>query len=175
AGRLRRALAVNPHDVKARTQLGGILVRQGRFREARAELTQAMPRADDLPEANYALGLCLLHDGEGEKGGEVVERALALNPQFGYGETSLRLGDFRACRGGWGQAAERYRQATGIHSSSVEGWFKLGQALNHLGQRDDARTALQEAISSHRTAPWYQRAEGRPWVRRARRLLRSIR
>ncbi|MBI3016336.1 MAG: tetratricopeptide repeat protein, partial [Candidatus Tectomicrobia bacterium] len=60
-------------------------------------------------------------------------------------------------------------------SSSVEGWFKLGQALNHLGQRDEARTALQEAISSYRTAPWYQRAEGRPWVRRARRLLRSIR
>ncbi|MBI4841010.1 MAG: tetratricopeptide repeat protein [candidate division NC10 bacterium] len=175
AGRLRRALAVNPHDVKARTELGGILVRQGRFREARAELEQAMPRADDLPEANYALGLCLLHDGEVEKGRELVERALVLNPKFGYGEPYLRLGDFRAGRGEWGLAAERYRQATGIHSSSVEGWFKLGQALNHLGQRDEARTALQEAISSHRTAPWYQRAEGRPWVRRARRLLRSIR
>ena len=54
AGRLRRTLAVNPHDVKARTELGAILVRHGRFREARAELEQAMPRADDLPEANYA-------------------------------------------------------------------------------------------------------------------------
>jgi len=175
AGRLRRALAVNPHDVKARTDLGAILVRQGRFREARAELEQAMPRADDLPEANYALGLCLLHDGDGEKGRELVERALALNPKFGYGEPYLRLGDFRAGRGEWERAAERYRQATGIHSSSVEGWFKLGQALDHLDQRDDARTALREAISSYRTAPWYQRADGRPWVRRARRLLLCLR
>jgi len=175
AGRLRRTLAVNPHDVKARTDLGAILVRQGRFREARAELTQAMPRADDLPEANYALGLCLLHGGEENKGRELVERALALNPKFGYGEPSLRLGDFRAARGEWEQAAERYRQTTGIHSSSVEGWFKLGQALNHLGRRDEAKTALQEAIASYRTAPWYQRAEARPWVRRARGLLRSIR
>ncbi len=175
AGRLRRALAVNPHDVKARTELGAILVRQGRFREARAELTQAMPRADDLPEANYALGLCLLHDGEIERGRELVERALALNPKFGYGEPYLRLGDFRAARGEWDQAAERYRQATGIHSSSVEGWFKLGQALNHLGGRDEARAALQEALSSYRTAPWYQRPEARPWHRRARRLMRSLR
>jgi len=174
AGRLRRALAVVPHDVKARTDLGAILVRQGRFREARAELEQAMPRADDLPEANYALGLCLLHDGEFERGRELVERALVLNPKFGYGEPYLRLGDFRAARDEWEQAAERYRQATGIHSSSVEGWFKVGQALNHLGRRDEGRSALQEAVSSYRTAPWYQRADGRPWVRRARRLLRSL-
>jgi tetratricopeptide (TPR) repeat protein len=174
AGRLRRALAINPHDVKARTDLGGILVRQGRFREARAELEQAMPRADDLPEANYSLGLCLLHDGEVERGRELVEQALALNPKFGYGEPYVRLGDFRGERGEWQQAAERYRQATGIHSSSVEGWYKLGHALEQLGKRDEARTALQEAASSYRTAPWYQRAEGRPWYRRAGHLLRTL-
>jgi tetratricopeptide (TPR) repeat protein len=174
AGRLRRTLAVNPHDVKARTDLGAILVRQGRFREARVELEQAMPRADDLPEANYALGLCLLHDGEEERGRELVERALALNPKFGYGEPYIKLGDFRADRGEWEQAAERYRQATGIHSSSVEGWFKLAQALEHLGEQVEARKALQEAVTSYRTAPWYRRSEGRPWFFRARRLLRSL-
>jgi tetratricopeptide (TPR) repeat protein len=149
-------------------------VRQGRFREARAELTQAMPRADDLPEANYSLGLCLLHDRDGERGKELVEKALALNPKFGYGEPYLRLGDFRAKRGEWAQAAERYRQATAIHSSTVEGWFKLGQALNHLGQREEARTAIRDAMASYRTAPWYRRAEDRPWYRRARRLLRTL-
>jgi len=174
AGRLRRTLAMNPHDVKARTDLGAVLVRHGRFREARAELEQAMPRADDLPEANYALGLCLLHDGKVEKGRELVERALTLNPKFGYGEPHIKLGDFWAERGEWEQAAERYRQATGIHSSNVEGWFKLGQALERLGKRDEARAALQEAIASYRNAPWYQRSEGRPWFFRARRRVRSL-
>ncbi len=175
AGRLRRLLRVNPHDASARTQLGVSLVAQGRFHEARPELEQAMPRVDDLPEANYALGLCLLHDGEAERGRALVERALALNPKFNYGEPYLRLGDFRATRGEWEQAATRYRQATDIHSSTVEGWYKLGDALERLGRREEAQTALAEAVTSYRTAPWYRRAEDRPWKRRASRLLRSLR
>lgn len=175
AGRLRRTLAINPHDAKARTDLGAILTRQGRFREARAELEQALPRVDDLPEANYYLGLCLLNDGEADRGRALVERALALNPKFGYGEPYLRLGDFRAERGEWARAAERYRQAMDIYGSSVEGWCKLGQALSELGRRDEARAALQEALASYRTAPWYRRSEDRPWKRRAVRLLRPLR
>jgi tetratricopeptide (TPR) repeat protein len=173
-GRLRRALAMNPHDAKARTDLGAILTRRGRFREGRAELEQALPRVDDLPDANYYLGLCLLNDGEADRGRGLVERALTLNPKFGYGEPYLRLGDFRAERGEWTQAAERYRQATDIYGSSVEGWCKLGQALSELGRRDEARAALREALASYRTAPWYRRSDDRPWKRRAVRLLRSL-
>ena len=174
AGRLRRALALNPHDAKARMDLGGILARQRRFREARAELEQALPRVDDLPEANYFLGLCLMNDGEAERGRALVERALAINPKFGYGEPHLRLGDFHANRAEWGAAADRYRQATDIYGSSVEGWCKLGRRCDALGRPDEARAALQEALASYRTAPWYRRSDDRPWKRRAARLLRSL-
>jgi tetratricopeptide (TPR) repeat protein len=172
AGRLRRALAINPHDAKARVDLGAILVRQGRFRQARAELEQVLPRVDDLPEANYSLGLCLMNNGEVERGRALVERALAINPKFGYGEPYLRLGDFRASKKEWDLAEERYRQATDIHGSSVEGWYKLGQALHELGRREEAEGALQEALVSYRTAPWFRRADDRTWKRRAARLLR---
>ena len=74
AGRLRRTLSINPHDAKARTDLGAILTRQGRFHEARAELEQALPRVDDLPEAHYYLGLCLLNDGEADL--RIVKQAM---------------------------------------------------------------------------------------------------
>jgi tetratricopeptide (TPR) repeat protein len=175
AGRLRRSLAINPHDAKARTDLGAILARQGRFREARVELEQALPRVDDLPDANYYLGLCLLNDGEADRGRELVERALAINPKFGYGEPHLRLGDFHIGRKELEPAATRYRQATDVYGSSVEAWYKLGQTLHDLERRDEAREALQEAIASYRTAPWYRRSDDRPWKRRAARLLRSLR
>jgi tetratricopeptide (TPR) repeat protein len=168
-------LAVNPHDAKARTDLGAILARRGRFREARSELETALPRVEDLPEANYFLGLCLMNDGEAERGRALVERALAINPKFGYGEPHLRLGDFHAGRQDWQSAADRYRQATGIYGSCVEGWCKLGEALRELGRRDEAHAALREALNSYRTAPWYRRSDDRPWKRRAARLLRSLR
>lgn len=174
AGRLRRSLQLNPHDAKARVDLAGLLARQGKFREARAEMEPVFSRVEDLPDANYVLGLCLLHDGDPERGRGLVERALALSPKFGYGEPYLRLGDFRAERGEWEPAAERYRQATAIYTSSVEGWYKLGQALHQLGRAEEARAALREALTSYRTAPWYRRSDDRPWKRRAARLLRSL-
>ncbi len=175
AGRLSRILAVNPHDAKARSDLGVLLVQHARFAEGRRELEQAFPRVEDLPEANYALGLCLLHDGEAARGVSLIERALGLNPKFGYGEPYLRLGDFQSEREEWEAAADRYRQATGIHASSVEGWYKLGHALERLGRQDEARAAAREALASYRTAPWYRRSEDRPWRRRTIRLLRRIR
>ena len=52
--------------------------------------------------------------------------------------------------------------------------LRLTRKLGLAGP-EETRAALQEAIASYRTAPWYQRAEGRPWYRRARRLLHSIR
>ncbi len=173
-GRLRRALQLNPHDAKARADLAAVLVRQGKYREARTEVEQVFARLEDLPEANYTLGLALLHDGDAERGRALIERALEISPRFGYGEPYLRLGDFRTDRGEWARAAERYRQATGIYSSSVEGWYKLGRSLAELRQTDEARAALQEALASYRTAPWYRRPDDRPWKRRAARLLRTL-
>ncbi|MBI4537036.1 MAG: tetratricopeptide repeat protein [candidate division NC10 bacterium] len=174
AGRLRRALEINPHDAKARVDLAAILVRQGKYREARAEVEPVFARVEDLPDANYCLGLCLLRDGEYERGRALVERALELSPRFAYGEPYLRLGDFRADRREWAQAAERYRQATAIYSSSVEAWYKLGRSLGELGHTEEARAALQEALTSYRTAPWYRRPDDRPWKRRAARLRRTL-
>jgi tetratricopeptide (TPR) repeat protein len=174
AGRLRRLLELNPHDAKARVDLAGLLVRQGKYREARAEVERVFARVEDLPDANYALGLCLLHDGDPDRGRQLIERALEISPKFGYGEPYLRLGDFRAERGEWEQAALRYRQATGIYTSSVEAWYKLGKSLTELGRSEEARGALAEALASYRGAPWYRRPDDRPWKRRAARLLRSL-
>ena len=102
-------------------------------------------------------------------------RRRASRSRIQNGEPLLRLGDFHANRAEWGAAADRYRRATDIYGSSVEGWCKLGEALDALGRLDEAQTALQEALTSYRTAPWYRRSDDRPWKRRAARLLRNHR
>ena len=155
--------------------LGAILTRQERFREARAELEQALPRVDDLPETHYFLGLCLMNDGEAERGRASVERALAINPKFGYGEPLLRLGDFHANRGGMGRGGGSVSPGHRHLRFQRGGLVQAGRGAEELGRRDEARTALQEALASYRTAPWYRRSDDRPWKRRAARLLRNHR
>ena len=124
--KLRAELAVNPDDAKARSDLGAILARKGRFAEALVELEKAITRCDDLPDTNFYLGWSHLALGRLEQGRAYIMRALELYPRFGYGEPHLRLGDFFFARGEYKEAIPHYEAFRGIHSSGVEGLYKLG-------------------------------------------------
>ena len=65
---LRAELAVNPENAKARSDLGEVLARKGRFREALAHLEKAITRCDDQPDTNFYLGWTHLALGDLEQG-----------------------------------------------------------------------------------------------------------
>jgi tetratricopeptide (TPR) repeat protein len=170
---LQADLAINPDDAKARSDLGGILVRKGRFVEALGYLQKAIARCDDLPDTNFYLGWTHLALGDLEQGRRYVSRALELNPRFGYGEPHLRLGNFFFERGEYKEAVSHYEAFRAIHSSGIEGLYKLGESYLAIGERDKAIDRFREAVGAFQTAPWYRRQEERRWGRKARRALRK--
>ncbi|MCI0407625.1 MAG: tetratricopeptide repeat protein [Acidobacteria bacterium] len=172
--RLQAELAVNPENAKARSDLGSILVRKGRFAEALGHLERAIPRCDEVPDTNFYLGWTYLVVGDLEQGRRHIMRALELNPRFGYGEPHLRLGDFFFGRGEHKEATPHYEAFRGIHSSGVEGLYKLGECYLAIGERQQGIEVLHEAVAAYRTAPWYRRQEERRWGRKARRALRKV-
>ena len=93
--------------------LAGILVRQGKYREARAEVEPVFARVEDLPDANSALGLSLLHDGGPDRGRELIQRARTISPKFGYSDPNLRLGGYWADQTEWERAALHYGRPRG--------------------------------------------------------------
>ncbi len=173
ARRLQADLAINPDDAKARSDLGAILVRKGRFAEALGHLQKAITRCDDVPDTNFYLGWSHLALGDLERGRRYVSRALELNPRFGYGEPHLRLGDFFFARREYKEAIPHYEAFRGIYSSGFEGLYKLSECYLAVGEREKAIEVLREAVESYRTAPWYRRQEERRWGRKARRALRK--
>ncbi|MFQ5962627.1 MAG: tetratricopeptide repeat protein [Candidatus Methylomirabilales bacterium] len=172
--RLRKTVAVNPHNVAAQTDLGRELALAGKLREALEHLRAAEPRSADSAETLYFLGYSLLALGDWDQGSDYVQRALDIDPKFRYGEPYLRLGDYHFERRRFAEALPYYENFRSIHASSAEGLYKMGLCYYEMGRFSEAREALTTAIEAFRTGPRYKRREDRPWFRRARRLLRRV-
>jgi tetratricopeptide (TPR) repeat protein len=170
---LRAELAVNPENAKARSDLGEMLARKGRFGEALPHLERAITRCDDQPDTNFYLGWTYLALGDLERGRRYVNRALELNSRFGYGEPHLRLGDFFFARGEYKEAIPHYEAFRAIYTSGVEGLYKLGECYLAADQREKGIEVLREGVEAFRAAPWYRRQEERAWGRKAKRALRK--
>jgi predicted Zn-dependent protease len=165
--RLERAVATNPHDAAARADLGRMLVEAGRPARALPHLDAASARAPEVAETRYFLGAARLGVGDTAGGRRLIEEALAGDPRLRYGEPHLTLANHHLARGEPAEALPHLERFTALHSSSVEGRYKLARALVATGQPAAARAALDEAIAAYRGAPRFKRREERIWRLRA--------
>jgi len=107
--RLRLTLLQNPHDKKARADLGEILVAQRRYARA-IEVVKPLADADphDL-RALYLLGVACLATGRVEQGELFLQEVHRASPEFRDGEPLLQLARFRIRRNDRGALAPRER------------------------------------------------------------------
>jgi len=172
---LRRSVERNPHDAAAQADLGRLLVEAGRHREALGHLEQAIQRMPDQPETLYFLGAARLGVGDHEQGRPLVERALALDPKLRYGEPYLTLADFYLERKEYDRAIPLLEEYGGINASSLQGRYKLGQALWAVGDAERAEAVLSEGLEIFPQLPGFRRRVARPWRWRTRLLLGKVR
>jgi tetratricopeptide (TPR) repeat protein len=160
---LHRAVGTNPHDATAQADLGRLLVEAGQPARALSHLEAAHTRAPEVAETAYYLGAARLRLGDEPRGRPLIEEALARDPRLGYGEPYLRLADYYLDQGRPAEALTHLERFAQMHASSVEGRYKLAQALLATGHPDHARAALDEAARAYRGAPWFKRREERLW------------
>ncbi|MFL5313379.1 MAG: tetratricopeptide repeat protein [Myxococcales bacterium] len=168
APRLARQIAVNPHDRRARVELGEILVEQGRFARAIEVLRPAAQQdPHDLP-ALYALGMACLRTGRIEEGELFLREVQGADPDFRLGRASLELGAHRLRRGEAKGAVEPLAQYVAAHPHRVEGHYLLSCALRRSGDAAGAERERGRAWEEYDTALPYQRRIERRWAWRAR-------
>ncbi|MGC4051739.1 MAG: tetratricopeptide repeat protein [Paludibaculum sp.] len=104
-----RALQMDPGDARARTNLGGIYLRQGRLEPAAVEFRRALEAKPDSVEARNNLGLVLLQTGQVDEAARQFQQSLELDPQSM--EALVNLGGVYLMRKNYREAVETLRAA----------------------------------------------------------------
>lgn len=85
-----RGLALDPHQMSARYNLGVILVDLQRWQEGLEQLMQVVEERPGHAEAHNSLGVAHIHLQNLEQATWHFERAIALNPGFATARKNLQ-------------------------------------------------------------------------------------
>jgi len=165
--RLRLVLLHNPHDRKARADLGEILLSQRRFERA-IEVVKPLADADphDL-RALFLLGIACLATGRVEHGELFLSTIDNADPAFRDGEALLELARWRVRRRA-ASAADPLRKYLESHPHHVEARFLLASAHQMAGDEPAAALERSRCWQEYETELPYQRRRDRLWGWRAR-------
>ena len=165
--RLRLVLLHNPHDRKARADLGDILISQRRYARA---IEVVKPLADRDPhdlQALFMLGIACLATGRVEQGELFLRGVHEADPQFRDGAALLELGRARIRRR-HAEAAAPLREYLQTHPHHVEARFWLSRALDLAGDPQAAAAERKRCWQEYETELPYQRRCDRIWAWRAK-------
>ena len=160
---LQNSLRLNPHDTSSKVELARLLLERKRYAEALPLLQDASRVMSDSAEVTYEHGYCELKLGHLAEGEALVLKALELNPRTYYGEPYLRLAEAFASTEP-DKAISYLESFHAIHSSSVEGYYRLGQLYAMLGKTNEAKRAYQEAAAIYKGLPAYKKRMERKWA-----------
>lgn len=152
-----KALELRPDDAEQFSSLGWIYWEQDRIDEARAQFERSIelhPQADAL--AGLA-NILRIHDDQSEKALEMLQAALAINPEYSWG---LReLGWAQLAEGAVPEAEKAFRDALAVNEWDGNAYRGLARALDKSDRRDEAIAALNRSMNFGGDKDVYLRVE----------------
>ncbi|HUJ42392.1 MAG TPA: tetratricopeptide repeat protein [Opitutaceae bacterium] len=147
-------LAENPACWIAHTNLGGLLVKAGRYSDAINHLREALRLHPGIDQAEYNLGLGLFKAGRAAEAIPHYEESLRLRANDA--DTISRIGDALVKLGRLPEAAARYEASLRLNPADPLAQNNLGVALLQLGRPAEALPHFREAV---RLKPGYAEAQ----------------
>jgi tetratricopeptide (TPR) repeat protein len=155
------------------SQLGDIYFQQGKLDKAEACYRSALERDHQDIDTRAHLGQCLLRQKKPAEARPLLEGVVSENPKHDYGYSLMALAETLAALGERAAAITLWKQVTERHSYP-RAKVQLAELFLADQHNDLARAELKDVVADDEHAPAFQRARDRVWVRKARRLLRSI-
>jgi tetratricopeptide (TPR) repeat protein len=155
------------------SQLGDIYFQQGKLDKAEACYRSALERDPQDIDTRAHLGQCLLRQKKPAEARPLLEGVVSESLKHDYGYSLMALAETLGALGEKSAAIALWKQVTERHSYP-RAKVQLAELYLADQQNDLARNELKDVVADDEHAPAFQRARDRVWVRKARRLLRSI-
>ncbi len=140
----RSVLTKNANSPTAHSNLGGVLVEQGRVDEAIAHYESALALEPDFEFAHFNLAAALLQKGLIDDATTHLQRAIEINPN--YAKAYYSLGNIAAQKGDPDFAAACYQNALTLNPEFIEAHGNLGNILLQRGDVDLATRHYEKVI-----------------------------
>ena len=147
---LRRANELNPNHADVRHNLGFVLLRRGALEEARLQLEKAREFNPANSDIRFQLANALRRLGEtaaAQQEFEEFERRKKSAQQATEAAMAANRGNERLQLGDAAGAVELYRAALSLDADNAKTYYNLAIALDRLGQLDEKRIALEQAVA----------------------------
>jgi tetratricopeptide (TPR) repeat protein len=168
AATLRRQLAANPSDRRARLELAALLLERKRYADALALVKPNVEAGDHDPSTLFVMAQACLGTGHAEQGELFLDEVIERDPNFRMGEVHLERGRWRLQRKDAQGALRALQELASARPGTVEGKVLLARAQRALGDDAAAAKARREAWREYASAPRFQRRRDRLWAWRAK-------
>lgn len=155
------------------SELGDVYFQRGKFKQAEACYLRALERDPKDLDTRAHLGQCLLWLGQASEARDYLEDVCVENPKHDYGHSLMALAEARTALGDSDGAIAVWEQVVSQHSHA-RARVQLAELLAAKGQAERARQLVEEVITEDKHAPEYQRKQEKPWVARAKKLLKLL-
>ncbi len=154
-------------------QLAVICAREGNHARAAQLFGEALDRDRGDQESRYGRARSYMALGNYESAIEDLAAIVATEPHFKMHAAQLALAESYEALARPADAAAVYRAVLERNPVSAAN-FGLGRILAEEGKEQEARRLLEEVVSKQTGLPRYLRRQERPWVAKAKKLLKTL-
>jgi tetratricopeptide (TPR) repeat protein len=154
-------------------QLAAICAVEGNHTRAVELFGEAIDRDGDDQDSRYGRALSYMELQQLPAAIDDLHAAIAVEPYYKMHQGQIALARCYAAVDRKQDAAKVYRDILARNPVSAAN-YGLGKILAEQGDTQQARELMEEVLSKQTGLPRYLRRQERPWVARAKKLLRTL-
>jgi hypothetical protein len=172
--KMLEALIIDNPSAGNYEELGDLLMEEKRYAPARDCYDHALATRTDHIDPFYRRGIAAFELGDASAALSDFERVIKTDPKYDFSRAQLFYARSLAATGRKDEATPAFERLLNA-TSSTEALLCTAEFFAAQGRKKEAKELLERVLARRATMPAYQQRRERPWMRRAKALLRSIR